>query len=162
MAITVTKENVVIGAAATLTLGSADLGATLDEPIVASFGQEFFDVKVGQGIGVIDKKLTGRKVTIAVPLAEADIANVHIALNLAAAALSASTIELDDSVATASDLIIAATAPNSGTRTYTFDEVLQVGNVDLSVGKNETQNLTLLFEALWQTGTGQFGTIVDA
>jgi hypothetical protein len=162
MAIALDKDQILIGAIATLELGTADLGPTTEDGVTVNVEQEFKDIMVDQYKGVIDKKLTKRRVTIGLTLAEADIANFHKALNLASSALSASSLTINMSQATATTLLIAGVAPAAKTRTFIFDLVYQVGNVSHVMKKNEEVGLAVEFEAMYNPTNTRFGIVGDA
>lgn len=165
MAITQNNLNIVMGAATTLTLGGTDLGPVSENGIKITVDQEVKEHRNDQSFAPVKHSLISRVAKIAFELTESTLARVLTALNLAAASLSASTLTINDSKATAATLIIVGPAPTgsgSATRTYNFTSVLHVGSTDLNVSKNNEQVLAVEFVAQYDSATSKIGTIVDA
>jgi hypothetical protein len=95
MAIAQEKLNICQGAASTLAIGGTDLGPCSENGVVLTDNKTFHDHKNDQAKGVIKKTLIDRKVFIDFELTEAAIANLHKALNEAAASLSGSSLTID-------------------------------------------------------------------
>jgi len=164
MTITQNPLNIVMGPPTVITLGGTDLGPELDG-VVITFNQEVKEHTNDQSFAPVAYSLLKRTADIVMTLTEATLARVLTALNLAAASLSASTLTINDSIATAAQLIITGPSPTgsgSATRTYTFTKVMHVGSTDLAVGRDKPQHLALKFTAQYDSTTSKIGTIVDA
>jgi hypothetical protein len=165
MSIAQNTADIVMGAASTLTLATVDLGPVSENGVKITFEQTVMEHRNDQSFAPVAHSLLGRTAKITFELTESTLTRVLTALNLAAASLSASTLTIDDSIATAAQLIIAGPSPTgsgSATRTYTFPKVLHVGSTELMVSKNNEQKLAIEFTAQYDTDTSKIGTIVDA
>lgn len=163
MAIAQEVNNIVIGAASTLSLGAVDLGPVTEDGVTIGVEQEVHDHMNDQSFAKVKQTMLSRNATISFALTESSLANVHKALNLATAALSACTIDIDNTQATAAQVIVAGpgpTAAGSTTRTYTFPSCSQVGNFEMGISKRNEQVLQFDLTAYYVAGT--IGTIVDA
>jgi len=95
-------------------------------------------------------------------LLESDITKFHTALNLASASLSDSSLTVDDSQATKAALTISGVAPGGNARSFIFDEVMQVSNVDFAYKKSDDASLSLDFLAVYSVANSRFYIAGDA
>lgn len=166
-AITPLKENLLIGAATTIELEGADLGPTSEDGVTLSMEQTFFDHKIDQVKATVRQTLTNRRVTITAALAEGDVTRMHAALGLAAAALSDSSLTIDDSSADPATLLVVGVGPEDAAdtytaRTYIFYSTRVIGNPSHTISKSGDVNFPIEIEAIYSISDSSFGIIGDA
>lgn len=162
MAITVEKLNVLRGTVTTLALGGTSLGPTTEDGVNVAVAQDVRRVMCDQIKGPIDGDLVNREVTVQVSLIESDITKFHAALNLSSASLSDSSLTVDDSQASKGALTVVGVAPGGNARSFIFDEVLQVSNVDYAQKKGDDASLSLDFLAVYSVDNSRFFIAGDA
>jgi len=91
------------------------------------------------------------------------MANLHIALNLAAASLSGSSLTIDSSEADEAQMLMVGVAPDAGARSFIIDAAVVRGSLSSNAGaKNNPNYLPIEVEAIWDSGNSRFGVIGDA
>jgi len=163
MAIAQDRGKICHGTLTTLSIGGTDLGPTSEDGVTFVANQTHFDQKIDQQVGTIKKTLTNREVVVGLTMVEATLARLHIALNLAAAALSGSSLTIDSTEAPEAQMLMVGVAPDANARSFILDAVVVRGSMNTMAGaKNNPNVLPIEVEALFDTGNSRFGIIGDA
>lgn len=163
MTIAIDSNKIVYAAVGTLELGGTDLGPTTEDGVTIRSDQTYQKFYVDQQKTPVKNTLTERSYMIETTLAHSHIANLHKALNLGASALSVSSLTLDDSEAALATLKVIVPTTYSGSRTYLFDSVRVVSNLQITHKKKDNPALLpVTFEALYSTTSSRNGIVGDA
>jgi hypothetical protein len=159
-----TEVNVLRQPVATISFNSADLGWT-KEPFELSVSSTYLMESNQQLMGSAFKKLLTRDVKGKTVLHEGTLANAALCMGQLSTSVSAATLSINNSEVAAASLVVvgaAGSGPSSTTRTFTFPKASPSGNFTMSVSKNASASLNFEFDALYDTSTSKYGTIVDA
>lgn len=162
MAIAIDKGKFLIGAVTTLELGGTDLGPTSEDGVTFTYTPTFYDHKSDQVAAKLRKTKTDVDLKITLNLMQGTLANLHKALNLAAASLSGSSLTIDTSQAADATLLIAGVAPDVNTRTIIMDAVQVSSPMAITMSKNNPVMIPVEFECLYSTTNSRFGLVGDA
>jgi len=163
MAIAVDRGKICHGTLTTLSISGVDLGPTTEDGVTFVVNQTHFDHKIDQQVGTIKKVLTNREVVIGLSMVEATLARLHIALNLAAASLSGSSLTIDSSEAPEAQMLMVGVAPDANARSFILDAAVVRGSLNTMAGaKNNPNYLPIEVEAILSDDGSRFGIIGDA
>lgn len=146
--------------------GSAlDVGA-LEGGVSFEITREYYDVKADPWLGVVDKKKISEVMVVKCAMAEIALANLAVAFDYPASAVSDSTTFKfggDDTV-TMRTLYINGDGPGGGTRKVTLHKCVSVGSAAHTYKKGDKTIVEVEFHVLedtTKTAKERFGDIVD-
>lgn len=170
MAVTVSKQlagaptQIKVGAYAAAVGDCTDVGGS-GGPVLINYSTEHHDIKCDQLMGVTAKILTGRKVTVVIPLAEATLENFALAMGYPTTAVATNTLSVGGA-STVTNRTIYIYAPDNvagATRLITLHKCVVIGAVEYGMNKDGDTLYKVEVEVLQDTAqaTGEeYYTIV--
>ena len=158
-----TSANILIGAAS-VSVGGSDVGFTMGGTTVR-YEPEVRDIMADQALGVVRKVRTAERLYVVTTFLESTLANLRRAFMVPTANLAGSTLTLGYHLASFVDevqIILTGTAPDNGTRTFTFPKCVTLNSKEIALSREEETAFEVEFEVLKQGDPLRFGTIVDS
>ena len=118
------------GPATAITVAGTDVGPNSKTGVMMTVSAEYYEHKTDQDMSTVAIDLNGREVELDFELKHVTLENLLLALGLAAASLSGSSLTVDNSEIASAQMIITGLAPHSGTRTMIFDETYFTGGLE--------------------------------
>lgn len=151
MPTSVTMQNIITGACSSFKVDTVELGAT-QGGVTVSVKDTFLDISPDQFIGVLQKTITKRVVTVVTTMEETSLANLKIAWNLGSTITTGTGISTlgisEDKTSTEHTVTFIGPGAGGATRTFAINRAIGYATGNLNIQKDKDSIVQVTFECM--------------